>query len=50
MKEKIIRISKNAKQVANRMYKYYDKVNFKELIPQQLTKIKADNFNLIIKK
>ncbi len=32
------------------MYKYYNKVNFKELTLRQLMKIKTDNFNFIIKK
>src|SRR6266498_77363 len=31
------------------MYKYYDGVNFEGLTPRQLTKMKAENFDLIIK-
>ncbi len=49
-KEKVIRISKNAKWTANRTYKYYDEVNFERLTPQQLTKIKIDNFDLVVKR
>ncbi len=35
---------------ANRMYKYYDRVNFERSTSQQLIKIKADNFDLIVKR
>src|SRR6266496_1391108 len=31
------------------MYKYYDGVNFEGPTPRQLTKMKADNFDLIVK-
>ncbi len=50
MKEKVIKIFKDAKWAANRTYKYYDRVNFKGFTPWQLTKIKANDFNLVIKK
>ncbi len=32
------------------MYKYYNRVNFKGLTFQQLIKIKADDFKLVIKE
>ncbi len=34
---------------ANRTYKYYDEVNFEGSTPRQLMKIKAKNFDLIVK-
>ncbi len=37
------------KWAANRTYKYYDRVNFEGLTPQQLMKIKAEKFDLIVK-
>jgi len=32
------------------MYKYYNRVNFKGLTSQQLIKMKADDFNLVVKE
>ncbi len=49
VKRKVNEISKDAKWVANRIYKYYDRVNFKGLTSQQLTKIKVEEFDLVIK-
>src|SRR6266540_4081670 len=47
--EKVQRISKDVRWAANRMYKYYDEVNFEGPTPRQLTKMKADSFDLIVK-
>ncbi len=49
-KEKVTRISKNVKWIANRTYKYYDRVNFEGLTPRQLTKMKAEDFDLVVKE
>ncbi len=43
-------ISKDVRWAANRTYKYYDEENFKGLTPWQLTKIKAEDFELIVKE
>ena len=50
VKGKVFRIFKNAKWATNRTYKYYDWVNFKELTSWQLIKMKADDFNLVVKE
>src|SRR6266498_239505 len=42
-------ISKDVRWAANRTYKYYDRVNFEGPTPRQLTKMKADSFDLIVK-
>ncbi len=49
LRGKVQGISKDVRWVANRTYKYYDGVNFEEPTPWQLTKMKADNFDLIVK-
>ena len=49
LREKVQEISKDVRWAANRMYKYYDGVNFKRPILRQLTKMKADDFDLIVK-
>ncbi len=38
------------KWAANRTYKYYNRVNFEKSTSWQLTKIKAEDFDLIIKR
>ena len=42
-------ISKNTKWAARRTFKYYDGVNFEGPSPRQLTKMKAKDFNLVVK-
>src|SRR6266542_3681837 len=49
LRGKINRISKDIRWAVNRTYKYYDRVNFEGPTPQQLTKMKAENFDLIVK-
>ncbi len=49
LRGKVQGISKDVRWAANRTYKYYDGVNFEGLTPQQLTKMKADEFDLIVK-
>ncbi len=49
LRGKINGISKNIRWVANRIYKYYDGINFEGPTPWQLMKIKTDNFDLIVK-
>src|SRR6266542_7134979 len=49
LRRKINRISKDVRWAVNRTYKYYDRVNFEGPTSRQLTKIKADNFDLIVK-
>jgi len=49
LKGKITVIFKNIRWAANQTYKYYDRVNFEGSTPRQLTKIKAEGFDLIIK-
>ncbi len=50
LREKINRISKDVRWAANWIYKYYDGENFEELTPRQLMKIKAEEFELIVKR
>ena len=49
LRRKINRISKDVRWAVNRTYKYYDRVNFEGPTPRQLTKMKAENFDLIVK-
>ena len=49
LRGKVHGISKDVRCIANRTYKYYDRVNFERPTPQQLTKMKAENFDLIVK-
>ncbi len=49
LRGKVQGISKDVRWVANRTYKYYDRVNFEGLTPRQLMKMKADSFDLIVK-
>jgi len=49
LRGKVQGISKDVRWTANRTYKYYDRVNFEGPTSQQLTKMKADNFDLIVK-
>src|SRR6266536_5457453 len=49
LRGKVQGISKDVRWVANRTYKYYDRVNFEGPTPRQLTKVKADDFDLIVK-
>src|SRR6266508_2727264 len=49
LRKKIQGISKDVRWAANRTYKYYDRVNFEGLTPRQLTKMKAEDFDLIVK-
>ncbi len=49
-KGKVTWIFKDAKWVANRIYKYYDRVNFEGFTPWQLMKIKMKDFDLVIKE
>src|SRR6266498_1106285 len=49
LKGKVQGIFKDVRWAANRTYKYYDGVNFEGPTLRQLTKMKADNFDLIIK-
>src|SRR6266498_2427649 len=49
LRGKVQGISKDVRWAANRMYKYYDRVNFEGPTLRQLTKMKADDFDLIIK-
>src|SRR6266498_673621 len=49
LRRKVQGISKDVRWAANRTYKYYDGVNFEGPTPRQLTKMKADNFDLIVK-
>ena len=50
MREKVHRISKDVRWAANRIYKYYNRVNFEGSTPQQLMKMKAEEFDLIVKR
>src|SRR6266540_5817716 len=50
LRGKVQGISKDIKWVANRTYKYYDGVNFEGSTSRQLTKMKADSFDLIVKE
>src|SRR6266542_5206946 len=49
LRGKVQGISKDIRWAANRTYKYYDRVNFKGPTSRQLTKMKAENFDLIVK-
>src|SRR6266498_1820257 len=49
LRGKVSGISKDIRWAANQTYKYYDRENFEGPTPQQLTKMKANDFNLIIK-
>ena len=49
LKRKINGISKDVRWAANQTYKYYDRENFEGPTLRQLIKIKADNFDLIVK-
>src|SRR6266545_1027820 len=49
LRGKVQGISKDVRWAANRTYKYYDGVNFEGPTPRQLTKMKADSFDLIVK-
>src|SRR6266498_1202704 len=49
LRGKVQGISKDVRWAANRTYKYYDGVNFEGPTPRQLMKMKADNFDLIVK-
>jgi len=49
LREKVQGISKNIRWAANRIYKYYDRINFEGSTSRQLMKMKADNFDLIVK-
>src|SRR6266498_446408 len=49
LRGKVQGISKDVRWAANRTYKYYDRVNFEGPTPRQLMKMKADNFDLIVK-
>src|SRR6266542_2918597 len=49
LRRKINGISKDVRWAANRTYKYYNRENFEGSTPRQLMKIKAAEFDLIIK-
>src|SRR6266498_3688559 len=49
LRGKVQGISKDVRWAANRTYKYYDGVNFEGPTPRQLTKMRAENFDLIVK-
>ena len=49
LREKVQGIFKDVRWVVNWTYKYYNRVNFEGPTPWQLTKMKADNFDLIVK-
>src|SRR6266498_237479 len=49
LRGKVQEISKDVRWATNRTYKYYDGENFEGLTPRQLTKMKANNFDLIVK-
>src|SRR6266542_1599835 len=49
LRGKVQGIFKNVRWAANRTYKYYDGVNFEGPTSRQLMKMKADNFDLIVK-
>ncbi len=49
MRGKINGISKDVRWAANWTYKYYDGINFEGLTSRHLIKIKAEDFDLIVK-
>ena len=49
LRGKVSGISKDIRWAANQTYKYYDRENFEGPTPRQLTKMKAENFDLIVK-
>ena len=50
LREKVQGIFKDVRWVVNWTYKYYNRVNFEKSTSWQLTKIKAEDFDLIIKR
>ena len=50
LRGKIQGISKDVRWAANRTYKYYNGINFEGPTPRQLTKMKAEDFDLIVKR
>ena len=49
LRGKVHGISKDVRWAANRTYKYYNRVNFERPTLRQLMKIKAEEFDLIVK-